>query len=159
MHPGQLPPTWVLERLNSPLGRAPSSLISTYFSVAHTFGTNFISFLRVFFSNLWGKKIFNFLKIVWRNLALNVVLHEAVMYDTGNRSNTRRFCTCFNTARGATAQPPIYHRPISHVPNSTQPVSTHKFFNTTRFYTSVFLHKAGPAPPFPVSAHEYISGR
>ena len=74
MHPGQLPPTWVLERPNSPLGRAPSFLISTYFSVAHTFGTNFISFLRVFSSNLWEKKFFDFLKIVWRNLALKSCL-------------------------------------------------------------------------------------
>ena len=70
----------------------------------------------------------------------SVILHEAVMYDTGNRSKTRRFCTCFDTARGGTAQPPIHHKPISHVPDSTQPVSTHQFFNTTRFYTSVFQH-------------------
>ena len=89
----------------------------------------------------------------------SVVLHEAVMYDTGNRSNTRRFCTCFDIARDDSAQPPIHHKPIPHVPDSTQFVSTHQFFNTTRFYTSVFLHKAGPAPPFPVAAHEYISGR
>ena len=81
------------------------------------------------------------------------------MYDTGNRSNTRRFCACFDTACNDSAQPPIYHKPIPHVPDSRQPVSTHHFFNTTHFYTSVFLHKAGPAPPFPVSAHEYISGR
>ena len=67
----------------------------------------------------------------------SVVLHEAVMYDTGNRSNTRRFCTA---------------------PNSTQTDSTRPRFNTTCFYTLLFLHKAGPAPPFPVSAHEHISG-
>ena len=89
----------------------------------------------------------------------SVVLHEAAMYNTGNRSNTRRFCTCFDTARDDSAQPPIHHKPIPHVSDSTQPVSTRQFFNTTRFYTSVFLHKAGPASPFPVSAHEYISGR
>ena len=88
----------------------------------------------------------------------SVVLHEAIMYDTGNRSNTaflhmirystRRYCTG-----------PVHHKPITHVPDSTQPVSTHQFFDTTRFYTSVFLHKSGPAPPFPVSAHKHISGR
>ena len=89
----------------------------------------------------------------------SVVLHEAAMYDTGNRSNTRRFCTCFDTARDDSAQRPIHHKPIPHVPDLTQPVSTHQFFNTTRFYTSDFLHKAGPAPPFPVSTHECTSGR
>ena len=59
------------------------------------------------------------------------------MYDTGNRSNTRRFYTCFDTARGDTAQPPIHHKPISHVPDSTQPVSTHQFFSTKLVCTTV----------------------
>ena len=60
----------------------------------------------------------------------SVVLHEAAMYDTGNRSNTRRFCTCFDTARDDSAQPPIHHKPIPHVSESTQPVSTHQLFST-----------------------------
>ena len=89
----------------------------------------------------------------------SVVLQKAAIYDADNRSNMRRFCTCFGTACDDSAQPPIHHKPIPHVLDSTQPVSTHQFFNTTRFYTSVFLHKAGPAPPFSVFAHEYISGR
>ena len=65
----------------------------------------------------------------------SVVLHEAVIYDTSNRSNMRRFYTA---------------------PNSTQTDSTRPRFNTNGFYTSVFLHIAGPAPRFPVSAHEYL---
>ena len=71
--------------------------------------------------------------------ATSVVLHEAVIYDTCNRSNTWRFCTCFDTARGDTAQPPIHHKPISHVPDSTQPVSTHRFFST-----KLVLHHRSP---------------
>ena len=45
----------------------------------------------------------------------SVVLHEAVMYDTGNRSNTRRFCTCF-----------VQHAAILHSPQ----------FTTNRLHTS-----------------------
>ena len=44
--------------------------------------------------------------------ATSVVLREAVMYDTGNRSNTRRYCTA---------------------PNSPQTDFTRPRFNTTRF--------------------------
>ena len=78
--------------------------------------------------------------------------------------------------RGPTRSCYVWHRqPIQHTvflhmlryctrqyytaPNSPQTDSTRPRFNTTRFYTSVVLHKAGPAPPFPVSTHEYISGR
>ena len=50
-------------------------------------------------------------------------------------------------------------RPYCTAPNSPQTDSTRPWFNTTCFYTSVFLHKAGPVPPFPVFANEYISGR
>ena len=46
----------------------------------------------------------------------SVVPHEAAMYDSGRRSNTRRFCTCFDTARHDSAQPPIHHIPIQHNP-------------------------------------------
>ena len=72
----------------------------------------------------------------------SVVLHKAVMYDTGNRSNTRRFCTCFDTARDDSAQRPIHHKPIPRVPDSTQPVSTHQFFSTklVLHHRSPFLH-------------------
>ena len=90
----------------------------------------------------------------------SVVLHEAAMYDPGNRSNTRRFCTCFDTARDDSAQPPIHHKPIPHVPDSTQPVSTHQFFDTTRFYTSVFQHNPFLHISFstqPVSTHQFFS--
>ena len=65
---------------------------------------------------------------------------------------------------------PIQHEAFLHMlrystrrfrtaPNSPQTDSTHPRFNTVRFYTSVFLHKADPALPLTVSAHEYISGR
>ena len=72
----------------------------------------------------------------------SVVLHEAAMYNTGNRSNTRRFCTCFDTARDDSAQPPIHYKTIPHVPDSTQPVSTHQFFSTklALHHLSPFLH-------------------
>ena len=69
----------------------------------------------------------------------SVVLHEAAMYDTSNQSNTRRFCTCFDTARDDSAQPRIHHKPIPHVPDSTQPVSTHQFFST-----KLVLHHRSP---------------
>ena len=69
----------------------------------------------------------------------SVVLHEAAMYDTGNRSNMRRFCTCFDTACDDSAQPRIHHKPIPHVPDSTQPVSTHQFFST-----KLVLHHRSP---------------
>ena len=80
------------------------------------------------------------IRSVLRNLFIFV--HEAAMYDTGNRSNARRFCTCFDTARDDSAQPPIHHKPIPRVPDSTQPVSTHQFFSTklVLHHRSPFLH-------------------
>ena len=83
----------------------------------------------------------------WAYYSTSVVLHKAAIYDTGNRSNTRRFCTCFDTARDDSAQPPIHHKPIQHNPFlhinfSTQPVSTHQFFSTklVLHHRSPFLH-------------------
>ena len=70
---------------------------------------------------------------VWHR---QTIQHEAFLHML--RYSTRRYCTALN---------------------SPQTDFTRPRFNTTRFYISVFLHKAGPAPPFPVSAHEYTSGR
>ena len=81
-----------------------------------------------------------------------VVLHEAVMYDTGNRSNTRRFCTCFDQHAAILHSPqftinrlhtsPIQHNPFLRISFSTQPVSTHQFFSTKLVLhnCSQFLH-------------------
>ena len=71
--------------------------------------------------------------IVWHRQPIQ---HAAFLHML--RYSTRRYCTA---------------------PNSPQTDFSPPRFNTTRFYTSVFLHEAGPAPPFPVSADEYISSR
>ena len=82
----------------------------------------------------------------------SVVLHEAVIYDTGNRSNTRRFCTCFDQHAAILHSPqsttnrlntsPIQHKRFLHISFSTQPVFTHQFFSTklVLHHRSPFLH-------------------
>ena len=68
----------------------------------------------------------------------SVVLHEA-MYNDGNRSNMRQFCTRFDTARRDSAQASV---------------------QITRFHTFPIQHNnPGPAPSFPVSTHDNTSGR